>query len=46
MGLSRHLVRSPLCSKDYEAQLNPRHQQVLFPSMLSSSTVSPVDDGH
>ena len=23
MGLSRHLARSPLCSKDYEAQLNP-----------------------
>ena len=46
MCLSRHLARSPLCSKDYEAQLNPCHQQVLFPSMLLSSTVSPVDDGH
>ena len=45
MGLSRHLAQSPLCSKDYEAQLNPRHQQVLFPSMLLSSTVSLVDDG-
>ena len=44
-GLSRHLARSPLCSKDYEAQLNPRHQQLLFPSMLLSWTVSPVDDG-
>ena len=30
---------------DYEAQLNPRHQQVLIPSMLLSSTVSLVDDG-
>ena len=46
MCLSRHLARSPLRSKDYEAQLNPRRQQVLFPStMLLSSTVSPVDDG-
>ena len=45
MGLSRHLARSPLCSKDYEAQLNPRCQQVLFPSILSCTTVSPVDDG-
>ena len=45
IGLSSHLARSPLCSKDYEAQLNPRRQQVLFPSMMLSSTVSPVDDG-
>ena len=47
MGLSRHfLARSPLCcSKDYEAQLNPRCLQVMFPSMLLSSTISPVDDG-
>ena len=45
MSLSRHLARSPLCSKDYEAELNQCRQQVLFPSMPSSSTVSPVDDG-
>ena len=45
MGLSCHLARSPLYSMDYEAQLNPRHQQVLIPSMLLSSTVSLVDDG-
>ena len=45
MGLSRHLARSPLCSKDYEAQLNPRCQQALFPSILSCTTVYPVDDG-
>ena len=45
MGLSHHLARSPLCSKDYEAQLNPHCQRVLFPSMLLSSSVSPVDDG-
>ena len=45
MGLSHHLARHPLCSKDYEAQLNQRRQQVLFPSMLLSSTVSPVDNG-
>ena len=41
-----HLTRSPLCSKDYEAQLNPRCQQVVVPFMLLSTTVSPVaDDG-
>ena len=46
MGLFRHLARRPLCSKDYEAQLNPHRQRVLFPSMLSCTTVSLVDDSH
>jgi hypothetical protein len=45
MGLSRHLARSPLCAEDYEAELNPRREHVRFPSMLSSSSVCPVDDG-
>ena len=44
MGLSRHLARSRLCAKDYEVELNPRPEQVRFPSMLSSSSVCPVDD--
>ena len=45
MGLSRHLATSHMCSKDYEAQFNPRRQQVLFPSMQVCSTVGQVDDG-
>jgi hypothetical protein len=45
MGLSRHLARSHLCAEDYEAELHPHRQQVLFPSMLLCSTVCPVDDG-
>jgi hypothetical protein len=45
MSLSHHLARSRLCDKDYEAELNPRREQVRFPSMLSSSSVCPVDDG-
>ena len=46
MGLSRHLATSHTCSKYYEAQFNPRRQQVLFPSMQTCSTaVGEVDDG-
>ena len=45
MGLSRHLATSHTCYKYYEAQFNPRRQQVLFPSMQACSTVGQVDDG-
>lgn len=37
MGLSRHFARNPQCSLDYASELNPTRQQVLFPSMESST---------
>ena len=45
MGLSHHLATSHTCSKYYEAQFNARHQQVLFPSMQTCSTIGRVNDG-
>ncbi len=43
MGLSRHFARNPQCSLDYVTELNPCHQQDLFPFMQSSTGCPQTD---